>query len=59
MLGVVAGWGLVNAVIVAVATRRENRAVTFADGGMLWLAGIVLRLCEIGIIDAVRSATSR
>jgi hypothetical protein len=42
-----------------VATRRENRAVTLADGGVLWLAGIVLSLCEIGIIDAVRSATSR
>ena len=59
VLGVVAGWGLVNAVIVAVATRRENRAVTLTDGGVLWLAGIVLSLCEIGIIDAVRSATSR
>jgi uncharacterized membrane protein len=59
VLGVVAGWGLVNGVIVAVATRSENRAITLADGGVLWLAGIVLSLCEIGIIDVVRSATSR
>ena len=59
VLGVVAGWGLVNAVIVAVATRRENRAVSLADGGVLWLAGIVLSLSEIGIIDAVRRATSQ
>ena len=58
VLGVVAGWGLANAVIVAVATRRENRASTLADACLLWLAGIVLSLFEIGIIDALRSATS-
>jgi uncharacterized membrane protein len=57
ILGVLAGWGLINAMVIAVATRREHRAVTMADGGLLLLAGIVLTLCEVGAIDILRIAT--
>ncbi len=56
--GVLAGWGLVNAVVVTVAMRREHRAVTLADGGLLWLAGIVLSMVEIWIVGTLRAATS-
>lgn len=59
VLGVLLGWGLVNTVIVAVATRREHRAVTFADGGLLLLAGITLSLVEIWIVGTLRSATGQ
>lgn len=55
--GVLLGWGLVNTVIVAVAARREQRAVTRAEGGLLLLAGVVLSLCEIGAVDVIRGAT--
>ncbi len=58
IVGVLAGWGLINAMIVAVATRREHRVVSMADGGLLLLAGIVLTLCEVGAIDVLRIATS-
>lgn len=57
IVGVLTGWGLVNAVIVAVATRREQRAATRADAGLLLLAGVVLSLGEIWAIDALRAAT--
>jgi len=58
ILGVLAGWGLINAMVIAVATRREHRAISMADGGLLLLAGIVLTLCEVGAIDVLRIATS-
>ncbi len=58
VLGVLVGWGLVNTVVITVAARREQRAVSLADGGMLLLAGIVLSLCEIWAIDTIRGATS-
>ncbi len=58
VLGVLVGWGLVNALIVVVATRRENRAVTLADGGLILLAGVVLSLCEIWVVGTLRAATS-
>jgi len=58
ILGVLAGWGLINAMVIAVATRREHRAVSMADGGLLLLAGVVLTLCEVGAIDLLRIATS-
>ena len=54
ILGVLVGWGLINGMVVAVATRREHRAVSLADGGLLLLAGIALTLCEIGAIDLLR-----
>ena len=58
VVGVLLGWGLVNTVIVAVATRREQRAVTRAEGALLLLAGVVLSLCEIWAVGAIRAATS-
>lgn len=58
VLGVLVGWGLVNGMIVAIATRREHRALTFADGGLLLLAGIDLSLVEIWLVGALRGATS-
>ena len=54
ILGVLAGWGLINAMVIAVATRREHRAISMADGGLLLLAGVVLTLCETGAIDLLR-----
>jgi uncharacterized membrane protein len=53
--GVLAGWGLVNGVVVTVAMRLENRASTLADAGLLWLAGIVLSLFEIWLVGTLRS----
>jgi len=58
ILGVLVGWGLINTMIVAVATRRERRAVTLADSGLLLLAGIVLTLCEVTLVDMLRLAAS-
>lgn len=58
IVGVLIGWGLVSAVIVAVATRREQRTTTRADGALLLLAGVVLSLCEIWVVGALRGATS-
>ena len=54
ILGVLAGWGLINSAVVAVATRRERKAVTLADGGLLLLAGVALTLCEVAAIDVAR-----
>ncbi len=57
-LGVLLGWGLVNAVVVTVATRREQRATTGGDAALLLLAGVVLTLCEVAVVDVVRHATT-
>lgn len=57
-LGVLVAWGLVNTAVVAVAMRRERRAVTRVDGALLVLAGIVLTLCEVWAVDAIRLATA-
>jgi len=57
-LGVLVGWGLVNAVVVTVATRREQRAVTGRDAALLLLAGVALTLCEVAVIDLARHATT-
>ncbi len=57
-LGVLVGWGLVNAVVVTVATRREQRAATGGDAALLLLAGVVLTLCEVAVVDVVRHATT-
>ncbi len=58
VLGVLVGWGLVNAVVVTVATRREQRAATRGDATLLLLAGVVLTLCEVAVVDVVRHATT-
>lgn len=53
-LGVLVSWGILNGTIVALATRRENRAVSLADGALLLLAGIVVTLCEVAVVDMLR-----
>jgi len=55
--GVVIGWSGPNALVVAVATRREHKVVTRGDTARLLLAGMVLALLEMGVIDLVRHST--
>ncbi len=53
-VGVVVGWSGPNALVVAVATRREHKVATRGDTARLLLAGMVLTLLEMGAIDLVR-----
>lgn len=53
-IGVVVGWSGPNALVVAVATRREHKVVTRDDALRLLLVSIVLTLLEMGAIDLVR-----